>query len=165
MSDSLVPVPVGACRCVGTPHPDGDVVWLSPHLSLRGGFVAERTMIALSGLKDRTELEAGLVEVYVRYGIADWNLVDPDGDPIPVTEDTIRSEILSDFGRARPIADAADELYTSAILDPLVARLSKSSRAGQTSGSTSPNRPFSPKRPKRSKPSSITTSAKAPVSA
>lgn len=162
MSDSLVPVEVGACRCVGTPHPDGDIVFLASHLSLRGGFVAERTMIALSGAgKDRLEVEAGLIEVYVRFGVSAWNLLDAEGDPIPVNEDTIRSEILSDFARARPLADAADGLYTSAILDPLVARLSKSSRATQTRGSTSATPPSSSSPPKRSKPSSTTTSATA----
>ena len=33
----LVPVPVGDCRCPGTPHEDGDVVFLYPKLGMEGG--------------------------------------------------------------------------------------------------------------------------------
>ena len=168
MNDPLVPVAVGACRCPGAPHPDGDVVFLSPTLPLRGGLLAEATMLRVWSNLDTSgrvptqtekslEIEAGLREVYVRYGVREWNFLDEMG-PVPVTEATIDARLLADFSLARPVSEKADSLYTPSVLDPLLARLSKSSPTTRTDGLTSPNRHSSAKHPKRSKPSSITTS-------
>lgn len=166
----FVPVEVGACRCPGAPHPDGDIVFLHPKLSLRGGLIAEREMVNLSmrqqqpnpspgGSTATLELEGLLLETYVRFGVADWTFVDDSGEPVPVTEAEINERLLSDFAYARPIGEKGDELYTQAILDPLVARLSKSSRSSQPRASTSRSTSTSSttRRPKLLKPSSTST--------
>ncbi len=166
MPDSLVPVAVGACRCFGTPHPDGDSVFLSPTIGFRGGLVAEAKVVAIAnGTNDPDDVKAALLETYVIYGVKAWNLLDVAGDPIPVTHDSIEAEILSDYGRALPVGEAADGLYSAAVIDPLVARQSKLLRSMRIEKSTSRKNGSSGGRRKRSKRSSTTTSAKAPQSA
>ncbi len=112
------------------------------------------------------ELEAGLRETYVRYGVADWNLEDESG-LLPINEDTIKEQLLDDFSRSRPIGEKADELYSGAVMDPLLGRLLKSSptsRRGRST-STSASRPSSSKRPRPLRPSSTSTTDKVPRSA
>jgi hypothetical protein len=146
---TLVPVAV-ACQCPGTPH-DGDTVYLRPHLSLHGGIVAQN--VITSDL-DRGELQAGLLDAYIRYGVADWTFVDEDGEKVV---DAIESIILADFRIGAAVADRADELYTVTVLNPLAERASKSSRRSQTNGSTSAPKASSSKRRKPPVPSSTTT--------
>lgn len=177
MSDSLVAVAV-ACPCPDTPHSDGDSVFLAPHLSLRGGLLAEATMVRVwsklntaGKVPEQTEaslaVEASLREVYVADGVKAWTFVDEAGAEVPVNEQTVRDILLSNFSLARPVGDEADRLYTSSVLDPLLARLSKSlpSSPRRASTSTSPNSRSSTKRPKLLKPSSTSTTAKEPASA
>lgn len=155
MDDSLVAVRVGDCSCPESPHADGDFVYLAPHLTLAGGLLAESSMLRVwSKMKlivkngkeqaEETErslaLEAGLREVYVVDGVRDWNFVDEDGEKIEVDEDSIRSRLLSNFTIARPVGDKADELYSASVLDPLLARMLKSSRTGRRPASTSTSR-------------------------
>mgnify|MGYP001453042428 CR=1 FL=1 len=166
MDDSLVPVLVGACRCPEAPHEDGDIVYLFPKLGLHGGFVAERTILNLAQQERpaQAEIEAELVDVYVRYGVADWSFQDPSGAAIPVTPATIASVLMSDYTLARSVADKADDLYTPVILDPLVKRLSAFLPLTPTTGSTSRRRGSAGTHRKRSKPSSTTTLDKARAS-
>ena len=176
MSDSLVPVSV-ACPCPDTPHADGDTVFLAPHLSLKGGLLAEATMVRSWGklnvkgkLPEVTEaslaIEASLREIYVSDGVKDWTFVDEEG-PIEVNEQSIHDLLLSNFTLARPVGDKADELYTASVLDPLLARLSISSPSSRrrASTSTSPSSPSSGKRPRPLRPSSTSTTDREPVSA
>ena|SRR3990167_5800161 len=175
MSDPLVPVSV-TCPCPGTPHADGDTVFLAPHISLRGGMLAEALMVRVwTNLDPRTSdfssvasltIEAQLREVYLLDGVKEWTFVSDDG-PIPVSEWSIRDVLLSDFTLARPIGDKADELYSRSVLDPLRARLSKSLRSLRppASTSTSASSPSSAKRPKRSKPSSTASTDRERASA
>lgn len=177
MSDSLVAVAV-ACPCLGTPHSDGDSVFLAPHLSLRGGLVAEATMVRVwtklkmaGAVPEPTEaslaVEASLRDVYLLDGVKDWTFTDESGDKLAVTEDTIRDLLLSNFSLGRVVADEADRLYTPSVLDPLLARLLRSSPASprRASTSTSATTPSSGKRPRPLRPSSTSTTAKEPVSA
>lgn len=158
MTDSLIPVEVGACRCPGAPHPDGDIVYLRPRLTLHGGMVAQRKIIDLAGGQaDNDEIMASLAEVFCLYGVADWTFADADGAAVDVTEAAIRSLLLSDFTLGFTVSDRAADLYTSELLDPLVARASKSSRPMRTSGSTSAPNGSSGTRRKPSKQSSTTT--------
>jgi hypothetical protein len=161
VDNSLVPVRVGDCRCPDSPHPDGDFVYLFPKLGLHGGFVAERTILNLAGgdRPKQAEIEAELVDVYVKYGVADWTFVNEKG-PIPVTPETLASELTSDYTLARLVADKADDLYTPVVLNPLVSRLLASLPATPTVESTSPKNgsPVTPRKP--SKRSSTTTSGK-----
>ena len=175
MNDSLIPVPV-RCPCPGTPHEDGDTVFLAPHIGFRAGLEAEATMVRVwtnldtSGkVPTQTEaslkVEAALREIYVVGGVKAWTFVDEAGESIEVSEDSIAEILLSDFSLARPVGDKADELYTASVLDPLLARLSKSSRTTRTRGSTSAKAPSSDKRPRPLKPSSTSTSDRVPRSA
>lgn len=177
MSDFLIPVAV-ACPCPGTPHSDGDTVFLAQELSLKGGLLAEAMMVRSWQKQDSTgnqlkqteaslAVEAALREVYVLDGVKEWTFVDEEGEALEVNEDSIRSSLLARYRIARPVGDKGDELYSASVLDPLLARLRKSSRSSprRESTSTSPTPPSSAKRPRPLKPSSTSTTAKEPLSA
>ena len=157
----LTPVPVAvACRCPGTPH-DGDSVYLRPKLGLHAGMVAQRKVIDLasggSESADADEIMASLAEVFCRYGVIEWTFTDEDGKPVPVTPENVQEILLDDFGYGFPVADRAADLYTSGLLDPLLAKVSKSSPSTSTGTSTSAANGSSATRQKRSKRSSITS--------
>jgi len=124
------------------------------------GSIPEQTEASLA-------IEASLREIYVADGVKDWTFLDEIGEKVEVNEQSIHDLLLSNFTLARPIGDKADELYTSSVLDPLLARLAKSSRSSprRASTSTSASSPSSTKRPKLLKPSSTSTTAKEPASA
>jgi hypothetical protein len=102
---------------------------------------------------DTSEMEADLAESYLLEGIAEWNLMGPDG-PLPVTADSIRSQLFTNYGRAEAAADKADDLYRPAVLDPLLRRALSSLPDTPTNESTSATNGHGPKRSKASKPSS-----------
>lgn len=158
-----VVVNVGPCRCAGTPHVDGDTVSLSKNPPLEVGLAASQAM-AEDGA-DNIRIALGLA--YLR-AIEAWTFVDDDGDPIPVTPENIRAALP--WGKGGDIvAEKADELYTGAVLDPLLRRLSNTSRGGPTAGSTSANRESRRHPPRSSKSSSpersVTTQPSAATSA
>lgn len=154
---TLVPVPV-TCPCPGTPHADGDTVYLFPKLGLQGGVLAERQIRDMAGERTPNEILAVLTETFVLHGIADWTLVDADAKPVEVTEQAKRAIVLSDWGFARMIADKADSLYTAAVLDPLLTRSSNGSRQPSTAASTRPPKRSASKRQKPPQSSSTATS-------
>ncbi len=152
--DVLIP-----CPCPGTPHA-GDTVTLHDKLSLRGGIAVQNLIVnAIGNAEDRLE-QADIVgllnEGYLLYGIAGWTCVDAKGKRVEPSKDLIRSYLLEDFTFSGPIAEAADDLYPAAAIDPLVKRASMSSPGTPTNGSTSA--PPIPLRPRPSKRSSTTTS-------
>ena len=134
-----VPVPVGACLCPGTPHPDGDVVYLAPLLSTMGGQAAQG---AIAEAEDVSRLEELLWRVYRDHCITGWNFVDADGDPVPLTPDNKERGLPFAKG-GRLVAEKADELYAQDVLAPLQARLAAATKSA--------------KRPARSEPGSTTT--------
>lgn len=158
MTDSaLIPVAV-ACPCPGTPH-DGDTVYLRPKLDLRAGMVAQRKIIEIgSSTNDADEAMGDLAVIYCRHGVDSWTLVDEEGEALPVTPEAIENVLLADFSVGYPVADAAADLYNGVLLDPLVAKASKSSRPTRTRGSTSAPSSSSVTPLKRSKRSSTSTS-------
>jgi hypothetical protein len=122
-------------------------------------MVAQRKIIELvSDEANNDEVMAALGEVLCRYGVDSWTFTTEDGTPLPVTEAAITDTLLADFSIGYPVADAAADLYSAGLLDPLRVKVSKSSRPSQTNGSTSPATSSSGTRPKRSKSSSTTTS-------
>lgn len=158
MSDSLVPVAV-ACPCPGTPHSDGDTVFLGPKLSFRAGVMADSKIADIvNGSGDVDEVKAALLETYVLDGVKAWTFVDAEGTDVPVEPSTIRAWLLSDYALGVIVAEKADALYGQSVTDPLVRRISASSPNGQTNGSTSVKPASLAKRRKRSSPSSTTTS-------
>ena len=166
MSNELVPVSV-ECQCPGTPHADGDLVYLRPKLGLAAGIELQSIMQAALQSETRPtagEVQGQLVEAYLLHGIADWTLA-VDEVAVPVTRETITEHLLSDFARAEPVADKADDLYYGPVLAPLVNRVQSFSRATSTSEPTSAPKNGSPKPRKRSKPSSTSTTPTASTAA
>jgi hypothetical protein len=146
MDTTNVPVPVGACLCPGTPHQDGDIVYLRAKLGLAGGTTLQRLIVEASqnhsngstvGKMFEAEVSGTLAEAYLLVGVESWNLLGENGGPIPVTPDTIKSQLLDDFARAAPVADKADDLYVGPVLDPLVQRAAALSSTSMTNGLTS----------------------------
>ena len=140
--------------CVCGSH-DEDTITLRERL----GFVealAIRNGIAIRRAESGDDLETGeilaiLTEGYILYGVESWSIKEP------VTRANIRRLILANWEVASVLADAADEAYSSAVMLPLLARASTSSRPTPTDASTSPS-PSSPTSPRRpSKRSSIST--------
>lgn len=130
-----VEVPIGGCRCPGTPRPhaDGDVVYLAAKPGLRLGLAARQVV---NDATDGPAMAADLGVVYLRYGIVGWNLVGDNGRPLPPTPAAIEARLTWENG-GEAVVDAADALYSGAVLDPLVRRLSTSSAPGPTDDSTS----------------------------
>jgi hypothetical protein len=103
------------------------------------------------------EIMAALTETYLLLGIASWSVVDAKGKAVEPNKATIREYLLSRPDTAMTVGDAADALYSDAVLLPLVSRVSNSSPATSTNGSMSRTNGSAPKAPKRSKRSSTTT--------
>jgi hypothetical protein len=143
-----IPVRFRDCTCPGTPH-DGDIAELRPYLDYPGG--AEALAAIQSVGDDIARFAEVLGPVFIRRGVVAWNLVDEDGEPIPVTNEALDSLRWED---AYELADRADDIYGSQILAPLVKRIAPSSKAGRTNVSTRRPRKSSPKVLTPSEPSS-----------
>lgn len=140
------------CACSGTPHDgrdgadDGDRVTLRPHLGFAAGAEALRKIIESDGDVNRVAELVG--PVYIREGVIGWNVIAEDGGAAELDIDGI----LDDYALAYPIAEAADDLYSEAVLAPLVSRMNALSGNGRTAASTHPTRRSS--KPRRSRPAS-----------
>lgn len=151
------------CPCEGTPHPDGDTVYLRARLGLAAGTAVQSLVIEAkqtAGVAG-ADLLGSLAEAYLLHGVVSWTFVNPLGEPIPVTPDTIRSQLLDDFERGEAVASRADDLYLGPVVLPLLREASPSSPLTPTDGSTSqPIDPESSSRPEQtpSERSSTTTS-------
>lgn len=155
-----VPVKVRSCTCPGSPHPDGDVVYLPPTIGLMDGLAAEQALFDLDvshpirpGLADQAEagdaraiaeltdianrrflaLRPSWFPMFVRQA-SGWNVVDQDGERVPFDINVV----LGDYAMARKVADAAAELYQEPLLAPFMTPPAKPSRNGRTAGGTHP---------------------------
>ncbi len=137
-----VAVRVRDCECPGAPHAgeEGDVVFLAPVPSMDLGLAAEGDIVASLGNGDL--LRRRWFSTYIRFGTVGWNLLDPNGDPVPFNVETI----LADYSIGITVAERADELYGDIINGPLVRRLEATLRRGPTNGSTSKPRTLTPLR-------------------
>jgi len=134
-------------------------VELRPKLGLAEGVRLQAAVVdAKQKGMDAPAVTGLLAESYLLVGVTGWNLLDEQGKAVPVTPDTIQSELLADFERAAPVSDAADALYREVAIGFLVKQAASLSRSTTTNGSTSPTVGGSPKARKRSKPSSTSTS-------
>lgn len=122
---ALVPVPVGACRCPGEPHADGDVVYLYPKLGLEAGIAVQAAMqLSEDGQPRLRAVYAALID----NTIADWTLTNGDGSKIQINPATIRA--------ALPWMEGGQEVANTALLrfaevfttNPLARRPARSSR-------------------------------------
>lgn len=155
------------CTCPGTPHDEGDGVYLRPSLDMDGGLAAEHELYQASirhplppnptpeqaeevARAMTLEVRPAWFRLFLTHGAEGWNLVNEQG-PVPFSIDALRS----DYAFARPVAEKADELYRDAILAPFLGPPPTHSRNGQTDGGT-PRRPV--KTPRRLRSSSPVTS-------
>lgn len=140
-----VEVNIGACDCPGSPHADGDLVYLAPRLSMAGGMAAQGVIADAMG--DTIRLQELLADLWVRYGVIGWNLVDERGEPMPLTPENVAAALPYGKG-GRLVAERADDLYAEDILAPLVERAGKLSSRGSTTSTpraTSATRRSTPK--------------------
>lgn len=150
------------CPCEGTPHPDGDTVYLRPRLGLAAGVAVQSLVIEAkqtAGVAG-ADLLGVLAEAYLLHGVVGWTFVNRSGEPLPVNEATIRSQLLADFERGEAVASAADDLYLAPVVLPLVREAPPSSPRTPTGDSISPPTSppsSSPPEPMLSEPSSTTT--------
>lgn len=114
MVDSLRPVPVGACRCPGTPHADGDVVYLAPKLSLSGGLAASAAISISDG---PTAVYQNIALALIDHGVADWTFQDDKGNKLPISPATIRGSLPWTEGGSE-VANAAIEQYGESVMAP-----------------------------------------------
>lgn len=127
----LVEVGVGACRCPGTPHPDGDVVFLYPELSMAGGIAAQ---VALAMGSDTAERVSGMYQALVDHAVADWTFVDAKGAKVDINPATIRGALAWLHGGAE-VATKAIELYGDIANVPLVPKPRKGKTPTRTGSS------------------------------
>jgi hypothetical protein len=154
MEDGLVRVPIGTCTCPGTPHADGDEVYLRPKL----GMARALAVIRGAAVDDVAVAEMQLAIGYTRFGIADWNLSNGDGRTMPIDGDHL-AKFAEDDPRSILVALKGDELYAKEVVVPLVTMAAVSSQTSPATGETSATTgtASSTKRRKRSKRSSTTT--------
>lgn len=157
-----IAVPVGTCLCAGTPHTEGDTVYLRQKLGLAAGIeVQQAALDANKAGASPNQITGILSESFLAHGIVSWTLVDEDGTPTPVTPETIADRILSDFAIASPLADRADTLYSGPVLDPLLNPAPASSNGSSTARSTSRTQRRGKAVRKPSRPSSTSTTSTA----
>lgn len=141
-------------------HPQGDTVTLRERLDFRAAVTARNTIVFLKSEDpdaSAAEILAALTETYLLLGIESWSLLDAKGKPLPPSKAAIREYLLARPEIAMRVGDAADELYSEAVVLPLLARAQNFSPPTPTNGPTSAPKGSSPKPPKPSKPSSTTT--------
>lgn len=141
-------------------HATGDTIELRERLDFRSALTARNTFAMMKQEDPDTsaaEILAALTEVYLLLGIASWSVVDGKGKPVEPNKAAIREYLLSKPDVAMTVGDAADELYSEAVITPLVVRAQNSSLPSPTNGSISATNGSHPKPRKPSKPSSTTT--------
>src|SRR5436190_2313140 len=117
MTLALVPVPIGVCPCPGTPHEDGDIVYLAPVLSTPGGMAASAAI--REGMSDPVLFAERLGVIWLRHGIRSWTFLDEEGDPVPVSSEAA-DDLLPWAKGGRLVADKADDLYAQDVLAPFL---------------------------------------------
>lgn len=139
---ALVPVSVGACRCSGTPHADGDEVFVYPNLPFS---VGAKATAAAQTIEDGPERLAAIYAILTEGCVADWSFVDDKGAKIPVTPESIKGALPWDKG-GYEVASALLVQHANTLLRPFnlpsqggKTPTSISSRTGRTEkDSTSP---------------------------
>ena len=138
-----------ACFCAGSPHPRDRFV-LPAELPPRAGIAS---ITALASVGQSGDAAAALIwAILVNGGIASWNLVDDEGNPLPITPDNVTARVTWQKGGVE-LSNAAFAQYVNGKdltpfgLTTSRKRTAKSSPNGQTEPSTSPKTPSSRRRP------------------
>jgi hypothetical protein len=148
-------------KATGEPRHDADTVTLRDRLDFHAATTI-RKAIGLRFLEDpetsTAEVLATLTEHYILFGVEAWTLVDDRGKAVEVSKPAIRERLLSGEASVTDLADAADGLYASQVMLPLLVAAQNSSQRTPMDGSTSARKsgPRKPRRPSRR--SSTTTS-------
>ena len=150
MPDTTVVVP---CACPVT-HGGDDEIYLAPALSMAGGMAAQ-ALIGQS-MTDPIAIQEGLARIWINHGIVGWNLVDSDGDDLPLTRSNIEARLSYAKG-GRAVAERADDLYAEDILRPLQERLKRLSPRGSTASGPRPTSGRTTSTTRRRSPSSTAT--------
>lgn len=132
-----VAVDLGPCECPGTPHEDGDKAWLRPGLTPEGGARATHVLMGASARGEDATIGA-LSMAFLVGGLVGWTLLDDDGKPLSYDEETLASGRIDWETTLSPIANRADALYATSVINPLVKGLSEPLQRGPTEASTSP---------------------------
>ena len=135
----MTPFKFRDCACPGEPHPDGDTVTFRAELPFKANAAALLAIVA-SGEA------SGAMDIYLHHGPESWNLVDEDGEPVPLVADALDA---LPFPEQFAIANHGDTLYSETVISPLVRANAKSSETGPT-GDTSQDTKRSSKRRARS---------------
>jgi hypothetical protein len=143
----------------GTPRHASDTVSLKDRLTFREAMTITKA-VALIDEDDEPSraatILATLSEFYILIGIASWTV--RGTKPIELTKSAIRQYVLERPDIAAVVSEAADELYSEAILLPLLARASNSLRPSPTNEPTSAKQAGEQqRRPRPSKRSSTST--------
>ena len=125
------------CACPGTPHPNGDTVTYPRRLPFE---VLARVIGAIYDSDHKPNIRNAF-DIYLYEAPVSWNVLDEDGDPVPLTREALEE---LDFADQYEIADYADTLYRDTVLSPLVRRMSKLSETGLTDDSSETPSPSSP---------------------
>jgi len=133
-----VRVSLGACECPDKPHEEDEAF-------IRARLRTEDAMSVLTvigeGDPDIASMGRQLGRIFIAGGLLSWNILDDDGDEIPISE--ALGDALDWQSTMLPIANAAADLYTPQVLHPLQTTPRKRSKRGQTKRSTSPRSPSS----------------------
>jgi hypothetical protein len=134
------------CYCPGSPHPDGDLFVLPADLPMEAGHAAAIAATnAVAG-----DAEPAIVGAILRNkGISEWNLVDAEGRPMPLTGKNVAARVTWEKGGAALINAVYAQYVTAQV--PLASENSTketddSSPNGQMESLTSPKTPSSRKR-------------------
>lgn len=144
----------------GKPRHDKDTVTLRERLDFRSSLAAQNTIVFLKQEDpdaSAADVLAALTESYLLAGVESWTVVGVDGKPIEPTKAAIRELLLTNLDVAMEVAEAADDLYRDAVVDPLVRKASASSPDTPTGTSTSPTSTSPEPNQNHSSPSSIST--------
>ena len=133
--DDLVEVRARDCACPGTPHPDGDVVYMLPRLPLDAGL--EAAFIWETNKSNARAVFREWLTVFVRYCAKGWNLTD-DVDGVQVARPFNVTALLEDASFGLAVASWAGDRYTEAVTSPLGLSALPKSGIGQTGSSISP---------------------------
>lgn len=143
------------------PRHETDEVVLRERLDFRAAVTARNTIAwAYNENEDLSipEILARLTEMYLIVGIESWTLEDVKGKPLPVSREHVTSFMDLYPDEAMVVGDAADALYSEAVMRPLLRAASTSSSDTPTAVETSPTNGSPSEIPTPSKRSSTTTS-------
>ncbi len=158
-TDTVGPVRIdlGPCTCATPDVHTNDWVEIFRHAPYQMGLAALESIAQSS---TPIELGVALRQVYVVWGVNNWNLIDDKGKSINVTRETIALQLMADWSdRTVAVIEACARQFNDEVMLPLQTAASKQLNNGQIEALTSQNRASRREQAKHSRPSSPTSSA------